>query len=151
MICGTFPYNEYPSEQEYFSKFGEWKMEDLDNNDKYYEHLPVRFSGNVYFNGAKSCVREEAVIDLIHEIKLGLIKKGGKIYLQTNLYSYLPENSNQMITSQILGEAFEPEQRFENPDGGDIVMNEDYFGTHRGLMPTSGPFETEKALQQPLF
>ena len=44
-----------------------------------------------------------------------------------------------IINSDILGEAFEPEERYENPDGTDLILNEDYFGNHRGLSALPGP------------
>jgi hypothetical protein len=51
-----------------------------------------------------------------------------------------------LISTETLGMAFEPEQKYENPDGTPIVFNEDYFGNFRGLCPIAGPF-SEKALK----
>ena len=45
------------------------------------------------------------------------------------------------VNSEVLGLAFEPEQRFENPDGSSISFDRDYFGRKRGRFPVSGPFE----------
>ena len=45
------------------------------------------------------------------------------------------------ISSEVLGEAFEPEQRFENRDGTDLLMDTDYFGRKRSIHPLCGPFE----------
>jgi hypothetical protein len=45
-----------------------------------------------------------------------------------------------MIHSDILGKAFEPEERFENPDGSAITFDTDYFGKHRGVDVIPGPF-----------
>ena len=45
-----------------------------------------------------------------------------------------------IISSDTLGLAFEPEQRFENPDGTDIIFDADYFGGHRGPETMPGPF-----------
>ena len=57
-----------------------------------------------------------------------------------------------MISTETLGEAFEPEEKFENPDGTDIVFDRDYFGNHRGLRTIPGPFasaeDSEKVLLQ---
>ena len=39
-----------------------------------------------------------------------------------------------------LGLAFEPEQRFESPDGSAITFDIDYFGNHRGVTAMPGPF-----------
>ncbi|MCR4886216.1 MAG: hypothetical protein K5919_04805, partial [Clostridiales bacterium] len=55
-----------------------------------------------------------------------------------------------LVSTDTLGRAFEPEQRFENPDGTDILFDRDYFGNHRGLSALPGPFadasDAEKAL-----
>ncbi|MBQ3801433.1 MAG: hypothetical protein II837_14195, partial [Treponema sp.] len=45
-----------------------------------------------------------------------------------------------VISTAVLGTAIEPEQRFENRDGSDIVFNEDFFGNHRGTSVIPGPF-----------
>jgi hypothetical protein len=63
--------------------------------------------------------------------------------LETNLYDYLPEFEIPFISTELLGEAFEPEQKFENPDGSPIFFNMDYFGAHRSVSPVPGPFEKE--------
>ena len=47
-----------------------------------------------------------------------------------------------MISTTVLGYAFEPEQRFETPDGKDIIFNRDFFGNHRGASVIPGPFAT---------
>ena len=52
-------------------------------------------------------------------------------------------NSNKivsMITSDTLGMAFEPEQRFENPDGSDIIFDTDIDGAKRSGDVTPGPW-----------
>jgi hypothetical protein len=36
--------------------------------------------------------------------------------------------------------AFEPEQRFENPDGTEITFDETWFGKKRNENNTPGPF-----------
>lgn len=56
-----------------------------------------------------------------------------------------------MISTMVLGEAFEPEELFENPDGSPITFNEDYWGKHRKIYPVSGPFEfREEIMEIPL-
>jgi hypothetical protein len=59
---------------------------------------------------------------------------------RTDLYEYIGDMSCRRIDSDILGKAFEPEQRFENPDGTAIVFDTDYFGKHRGTRVIPGPF-----------
>ena len=64
--------------------------------------------------------------------------KSGK--LSNNLKELLGDYKTGVITTTILGAAFEPEQRFENRDGSDIIFNEDFFGNHRGTHVLPGPF-----------
>ena len=56
-----------------------------------------------------------------------------------------------MITSDVLGYAFEPEQRFENPDGTAITFDTDYLGEHRGLSVMPGPFASAEAAGKQLW
>ena len=44
-----------------------------------------------------------------------------------------------MISTEVLGMAFEPEQKFENPDGTEIIFDEDYFGSRQETV-IAGPF-----------
>lgn len=71
---------------------------------------------------------------------ISLEEEGGRFLLKTDLYQYMPEIRNQVITTDLLGMAFEPEQRFENPDGSPIVMDVDYHGKEWGEYPGAGPF-----------
>lgn len=116
------------------------------SSDRYYDHLPVYTGGNLYFNGAKPCDKEQNfVVDTDHSIDLRLENVDGNYVLKTNLYEAMPELSTQMITTEVLGEAFEPEQKFENADGTPIAFDIDYFGAQRTATPVPGPFEMEKA------
>ena len=150
-VCGTKPYDGYLTAEKYFSQFSLKTAKDRAYRHLYYEHLPVSTGGNVYFNGAQPCDSEENYrIDTEHQITLSLEEKDGKWYLRTNLYDYLPAFETMMIHTETLGEAFEPEQKFENPDGSPIVFNRDYFGAVREISPIAGPFacgcEIEKSL-----
>ncbi len=71
---------------------------------------------------------------------MALIEHNGSYTLETNLYEYLPQIEIPFIGTETLGEAFEPEQKFENPDGTPIVFRRDYFGKLRGITPIPGPF-----------
>ena len=144
LVCGTKPYDGYPTEDQYFA--GLLRNEDMEYkegyNDKYYDHLPVWAYGNAYFNGAKPCDAEvNPYIDNGHTVKIIVSEEDGKYRLHTNLYEYLPRAMTRMVSSAILKSAFEPEQRFENRDGTDILFDTDYFGRKRGIHPLCGPFE----------
>ena len=53
----------------------------------------------------------------------------------------MPKFATPFISTEFLGEAFEPEQKFENPDGSPITFDKDYFGKTRSSHPAYGPFE----------
>ena len=54
------------------------------------------------------------------------------------MMEYLPQCD--MITSDTLGLAFEPEERFETPEGETIVFDTDFYGNTRPTSPVAGPF-----------
>ena len=60
--------------------------------------------------------------------------------LETNLGRYLPDSMCKLINTDTLGMAFEPEQRFENPDGSDIIFDCDINGIKRGSSLIPGPW-----------
>ena len=72
--------------------------------------------------------------------KVEWTEEDGKCVLKTNVYSYIKEFADGVVTSDTLGCAFEPEQRFENPDGSAIVFDRDFLDAHRGLSTLPGPF-----------
>ena len=112
-----------------------------EDRNKYYEKLPVYAGGNVYFNGAVPMKREtDAYVDTQNLVRVELVEKDGEYYLDTNLDQYIPQLPNSIVSTEMLGEAFEPEMKFENPDGTPIIMKQDYFGSSRQLSPLSGPF-----------
>lgn len=140
-ICGTKPYDGYPTAETYFGRFNAETAVDHDNKDIYYDHLPIYTGGNVYFNGAKPCDAEENYkVDEEHKITLELKEESGEYRLETNLYDFLPKFETPFVSTELLGEAFEPEQKFEAPDGTPIVFDRDYFGRKRNMMPLAGPF-----------
>ena len=106
-------------------------------------------SGNVYFNGAKPYKKETLnCVDTEHRVYLNLIEENGHYKLDTNLYEYLPKMNTAFVSTEMLGQAFEPEQKYENPDGSPIRIEEDYFGVRRAQNPTPGPFECAKDLEK---
>ncbi len=141
-ICGSCMYNGYPTAPEYFSRLSRDTFRKYGSTDPYYDHLPVYLGGNAYFNGARPCDNEPAChVDKDHKISLYLDEEDGRYTLHTNLYEYLPRNYTVPINTEVLGVAFEPEQRFENPDGTSIRFDTDFFGRKRGPYPAAGPFE----------
>lgn len=147
LIVGTVPYEDYPSFAEYQEQFEGYCGMGSAPSDRYYNPLPVWAEGNVYFNGAKPMSKEKAYVDKNHEITISLKEEGGSFFLETNLYEHMPEIANQVVTTELLGMAFEPEQKFENPDGTPIVMDTDYFEKAWGTNPGAGPFSGHALLK----
>ncbi len=149
---GIHQFNGYPTQEEYLAQFFvEGDSGAAEDRGKYYRHLPVYAAGNVYFNGAQPWDKEkDFVIDSEHEISLELREENGSWKLETNLGEILPEFGTGVISTELLGEAFEPEQRFENPDGTEIIFNRDYFDTGRGIHPLAGPFADRASYQKNL-
>ncbi|MBQ9942783.1 MAG: hypothetical protein IJO67_00315, partial [Clostridia bacterium] len=140
-ICGTWQFDEYPTYDEWISWFDlDVKRPDMMKLDKYHRsHLPVWCEGNVYLNGAKPWQHEKKN-RMADGARVELIEKDGKYTLKTNVYGLLKGFETNTIDSDVLGRAFEPDQRFENNDGSPIVFDRDFFGSHRGVAPLPGPF-----------
>ena len=56
-----------------------------------------------------------------------------------------------LVDTEVLGKAFEPEQRFENNDGSAIVFDRDYLGNTRGVGVLPGPFASADAAEKTLW
>ncbi|MCR5801957.1 MAG: right-handed parallel beta-helix repeat-containing protein [Lachnospiraceae bacterium] len=141
-VAGTAPFDIFPTYEEWRKPFERAENRDMGGlAEAHFGHLPVWVEGNAYFNGANVCKHEKHnLVNKRAKVKADLVIKNGKYVLETNVYSYIKDFSDEMITSDILGKAFEPEQRFENTDGTEIVFNRDYFGDHRGNVVLPGPF-----------
>ena len=150
-VCGTVPYDGYPTEKDYLAQFKEWNIETESNKDRYYDHMPVWSVGNVYLNGAKPCDLEKDALVSDAPVKLELKEEDGKVCLCTDLYDQLADVSCGVISTETLGQAFEPEEKFESPNGDPIIFNRDYFDNARGLSVIPGPFACAEEAGQKLF
>ena len=139
-VAGTAPFDIFPSYDEWIGNFMMGQEPDMRGLAKYhFGHLPVWVDGNAYFNGA-SISKHEKHAATGDGVTVEVVEKDGKPVLRTNLYGLLKDFRDGIITSDILGCAFEPEQRFENPDGTAITFDKDFLGNHRGLETLPGPF-----------
>ena len=150
-VVGTEVFDEYPTYEEWIANFDMDQQANMMKLASYhFSHLPVWANGNAYFNGAKAWKKEQSnLIDTENHVKVELVEEDHKLFLKTNVYELLGDFRDGIINSDILGYAFEPEQRFENPDGTAILFNEDYLGSHRGTSTIPGPFASgEEAAKQ---
>lgn len=138
---GTAPFDIFPTYEEWISNFMMDREPDMGPlADYHFGHLPVWLGGNAYFNGASVCKHETD--KLVSKTKAKVSLKNG--LLKSNLSELLGDYKTGVISTAMLGVAFEPEQRFENRDGSDIIFNEDFFGNHRGSHVIPGPFAEVK-------
>lgn len=141
---GTHVWNEYPLYEDWIKQFDlEEKRPDMGKlASAHFGHLPVWIDGNAYFSGAGAFDKEKSNLVCADEVSVELVEKDGHYYLDTDIFDRVSEFMVHTIDSDTLGKAFEPEERYENPDGTDIVFDEDYFYDKRGLKVIPGPFAT---------
>ena len=144
---GTFIFDEYPTYQEWIDSFHLDEPMSYEHKimEKHFQHLPVWINGNVYFNGAKPWKKEEKNL-VVKRFKAtaDVVERNGKYVLVTNLFGKVKDFPVGIINTDILGKAFQPDQRFENTDGSDIVFSYDYYGKDRGVTTIAGPFAEAK-------
>lgn len=149
--AGTWMFDEYPTYEEWKAQFDFSHPADMSALEPvHFGHLPVWTEGNAYLGGAKACKNEVNGLISSEDVKVELLEKDGNYYLDTNIYDCLKAFRGRMINTDVLGMAFEPEQRFENPDGTDIQFDTDYFGGHRGVDVIPGPFANAEDVKKPL-
>ena len=152
-VAGTASFDIFPSYDEWIANFMMDREPDMGALAQYhFGHLPVWIRGNAYFNGANVSRHEQhGLVETRGKVSVTLTEVDGRPVLKTNVYDYLREFRGGIVTSDILGCAFEPEQRFENPDGTPITFDRDYFGGHRGLETLPGPFADPAQIEKPLW
>jgi len=123
VTVGLHRYNGYPTFEEWDKMFEGYCGMGSEPSDRYYSHLPVWVGGNAYFNGARSWEKEtDAYIDTKNHVSFAVERIGEQPVLKTNLFELIKDVKKVDVCSEMLGVAFEPEQRFENSDGSDIVF-----------------------------
>jgi hypothetical protein len=151
---GTAPMDIFPSYDEWISHFMMDREPDMGALAQYhFDHLPVWVHGNAYLAGATVSKHEDQgfAADAKQPVTVELTEKNGKPCLNTNIYDIIRDFRVGLVSTDTLGRAFEPEQRFENPDGTDILFDRDYFGNHRGLSALPGPFADDKDAEKALW
>ena len=157
-VVGTSVFDDYPTFEEWYAPFKELEGKAAKEFDMmklmgpHFAKLPVWAGGNVYLNGAKAWKKEtENLVDSENPVKIEVVEDGDHVSIRTNLFDVIGDYRTGMISSDTLGEAFEPEERFETPDGEDILFDMDYAGNHRGTDVLPGPFADREAAEAQLW
>ena len=85
------------------------------------------------------------MIENSEKVEFAVEESAGDFKLKTNLYKLMGAAAGGVPTCKLMHTddmkmAFEPEQKFENPDGTPITFDTDYFGKKRGEKVIPGPF-----------
>ncbi|MCR5798463.1 MAG: right-handed parallel beta-helix repeat-containing protein [Lachnospiraceae bacterium] len=139
---GTAVWDEYPEYDEWISRFDmDTDVPDMGKLEKWhFDKLPVYIDGNVYLAGAKAFKNEKNKLVDESDVKIELKFKDGKPVLDTDIYEHIGDFTSKFVCTETLGRAFEPDQRFENIDGSDIIFDKDYLGNTREGVALPGPF-----------
>jgi len=152
IITGTSPFEKYPTFEEWDAQFEGYCGMGSVTTDRYYSELPVWAGGNIYFNGAKPMSKEkDAIVDSKNKVTIGYEEKDGKIYLKTNLFDFMAPSNCKLMHTDDIAMAFEPEQKYENPDGTPITFDTGFFGTKRDSKVIAGPFVNKDEAGKALF
>jgi len=137
---GTYLFDKYPTFEEWDAQFEGYCGMGSVTTDRYYSELPVWAAGNVYFNGAEAWSKEKDAVVSDAKVEIAYEEKDGKPGLKTNLYDVLPATNCKLIKTDDIFMAFEPEEKYENPDGTPITFDTDYNGNKRNGTVIPGPF-----------
>lgn len=138
--AGTLVYNGYMSEEEWLSHFTGAVGEGSDGTrDKYYMPLPVWSKNNAFFNGAEpSDLDENAQVNDHDKVSVRLEEKDGQVQVLVDFLDLLKEVDP--IDTDQMPMAFEPEQKYEGPNGEVICFDVDFYGQDRSGSVKPGPF-----------
>ena len=151
---GTYCWDEYPTYEEWIKQFD---MEEPYPNMQKHEaghfgHLPVWIDGNAYFEGATAYKNEKHKFeDNSGKVYVDVVEKEDGWYLDTNIYEVMKDFKVDLISTETLGKAFEPQQKFEDPDGSPITFDADYLGEHRGTDIIPGPLACGSEIKKKLY
>lgn len=95
----------------------------------------------MYLNGAGHFDREEVFCEDAMNPEVKVTREEGAVYLEITLPRESLELPGEVISTEKLGMPRIVEQRYENPDGSAIRLEEDMAGRGRGGHPAPGPLE----------
>ncbi len=105
-------------------------------------NLPMFVNGNVYLNGATRFEIESNPLEIAYNPEVKIERTDEGVFLTMDIDKKLKKMKNQVVTTELLGEALIPGQGYVNPDDSPITIDIDYLGNARNRRnPTVGPLE----------
>lgn len=98
-------------------------------------------SGNIYLGTAEAYISEtNTVVKQGFEAELKIIEDKNEVYIEMTLPQMEPSETRNIITTELLGMAEIPNQKFLNYNEKELTINSDYFGKpYEVNMPVAGP------------
>lgn len=104
--------------------------------------MPVTVRDNLYLNGAKAWAGETGGCTVTDgQAILTVREEDGQYWLDNNLETLSEGCRGKMVTTEVLGRAFQSEQPYEDRDGKALVLDTDLAGEKRPEAPRRGPLE----------
>ncbi len=105
--------------------------------------FPLIADGNVYLDQARAFDAENNPVENSDFIThVDVIKKDDGIYLEISIDKEWLQRQRQLVTTDLLGKAENPDLPFIQPDGTPYSLDSDYSGKKRNTQnPAPGPFE----------
>jgi hypothetical protein len=101
---------------------------------------PCFASGNVYCNNAAPFEKEAHGMVVPDNLNIKIEDDGREVYLSFT-WKELTGLQTEIVSTERLGKAKLPKQRYEQPDGNSIVFDTDYQGATRDAKPAPGALE----------
>ena len=135
---GLDAYNEHPLSTDYWYKGN--------RPDDYANHkLPVYIASNLYYNKALPFNREKFGFESKnYSPKISIDREGNALFINLEIDNSFKEMNTELITTKVMGTAFQSEEAFENNDSSPVSIDVDINGQNRSYNPTVGPFERLK-------
>lgn len=102
---------------------------------------PVYIHGNLYLAGAGGFALEQDSLHVEDNPHISIETLGREVYLHIHMPEEAFAMNGKVITSADLNMARIPEQRFENPDGTEMVIDRDMLGKERADKALPGPLQ----------
>ena len=145
---GTCEYNDRkPTYEEFIERATEIFVQDLEE----VVIPPVYINNNSYLAGAKAFIHEKNNCVANADPQIKVTEENGSFYIELTMPKDSFVSNTECICTENLPITWITEACYENPDGSDLVVDQDYLGNARCSTPTVGPFENLKAGTQKIL